>query len=74
MWEDPIVAEVHRAREQLMARYNFDINAMFADIRKRQALLGARLVPPKKRSEAAAEHGCQAGGPESPAAGFGAAG
>ena len=24
MWEDPIVAEVHRIREKLAAEYNFD--------------------------------------------------
>ena len=48
MWEDPIVAEVHRAREKLAADCNYDIEAFFADVRKRQALLGARLVPQKK--------------------------
>jgi len=49
MWEDPIVAEVHRTREKLAAQYNFDIAAFFADLRKRQALVGARLkrVEPK---------------------------
>jgi hypothetical protein len=44
MWEDPIVAEVHRIREQLAAQFGFDIHAMFADMRKRQAALGSRLV------------------------------
>ena len=28
MWEDPIVAEVHRTREKLAAEYNFDIDAI----------------------------------------------
>lgn len=51
MWEDPIVAEVHRAREKLAADCNYDVEAFFADVRKRQALLGARLVPQKKRAE-----------------------
>ena len=55
MWEDPIVAEVHRTREKLAAEYNFDIGAFFADIRKRQAALGGRLVHPKKRAEPTAE-------------------
>ena len=55
MWEDPIVAEVHRTREKLAAEYNFDVGAFFADLRKRQAALGARLVHPKKRAEPAAE-------------------
>lgn len=36
MWEDPIVAEVHRAREKLAAECNYDIRAFFAGLRKRQ--------------------------------------
>jgi len=55
MWEDPIVAEVHRIREKLAAEFNFDVAAFFADLRKRQTLLGARLVPQKKRTEPTAE-------------------
>jgi hypothetical protein len=55
MWEDPIVAEVHRAREKLAADCNYDVEAFFADVRKRQASLGNRLVPQKKRTEPAAE-------------------
>jgi hypothetical protein len=51
MWEDPIVAEVHRTREKLAAEYNFDITAFFADLRKRQTALGSRLVPQKNRAE-----------------------
>jgi hypothetical protein len=47
MWKDPIVAEVHRTREKLAAEHNFDIGAIFADLRKRQASLGDRLVPQK---------------------------
>ena len=55
MWEDPIVAEVHRIREQLAAQFNFDVTAMFADMRKRQAALGSRLVSRKPSAEPAAE-------------------
>ena len=55
MWEDPIVAEVHRAREKLAADCNYDVEAFFADVRKRQASLGARLVPQKKRPEPTVE-------------------
>jgi hypothetical protein len=50
MWEDPIVADVHRTREMLAGEHNFDTKAIFADLRKRQAALGARLVPQKKRA------------------------
>jgi len=49
MWEDPIVAEVHRIREQIAAKHNYEVESFFADIQKRQAALGARLVSPKKQ-------------------------
>jgi hypothetical protein len=44
MREDPIVAEVRRIREELAARFGFDVKAIFADLRSRQAALGERLV------------------------------
>lgn len=47
MWEDPVVAEVHRVREKMAADCDFDVAAFFADLRKRQASLGSRLVPQK---------------------------
>lgn len=44
MWDDPIVAEVRRVREELSAEFDFDPKAIFEDLRKRQAALGERLV------------------------------
>ena len=55
MWEDPIVAEVHRIREELAARFDFDVHAMFADMRERQKALGSRLVSLVKPAEPTAE-------------------
>jgi hypothetical protein len=55
MWEDPIVEEVHRIREKLAAEHDFDVKAIFADLRKRQVSLGARLVPQKKTAQPTAE-------------------
>lgn len=49
MWEDPIVAEVHRIREQIAAEHNYDLNSFFADLQKRQEALGSRLVRVKKQ-------------------------
>jgi len=51
MWEDPIVAEVHRTRRELAEKFNFDVDAIVADIRKRQAALGPRLVSVAKRPQ-----------------------
>jgi hypothetical protein len=68
MWEDPIVAEVHRTREKLSAEFDFDVKAIFADLRKRQAALGDRLVPQKSRAEPGTEvdRGPHSGSPGSP--------
>jgi hypothetical protein len=55
MWEDPIVAEVHRTREMLAAKFNFNIDAIFADMQQRQVALGERLVLPGKRTKSTAE-------------------
>ena len=43
-WEDPIVAEVRRIREELSAKFAFDLATIFADIRSRQAGAGDRLI------------------------------
>ena len=44
MWDDPIVAEVRQTRERLARRFNYDLRAIFADLRARQGALGSRLV------------------------------
>jgi len=43
-WEDPIVAEVRRTREELSAQFDFDVAGIFADLRTRQTGVGDRLV------------------------------
>ena len=55
MWEDPIVAEVHRIREKLAAECNYDLAVFFAGLYERQAAHGDRLVQPPKRAEPTAE-------------------
>jgi len=52
MWEDPIVQEVRREREKLSAQFDFDVDAIFEDLRKRQTTHGTRLIRPKKREDA----------------------
>jgi hypothetical protein len=37
MRTDPIVDEIHRIRRAHAKRFNYDLGAIFADIRKRQA-------------------------------------
>lgn len=44
MYDDPIVEEVRKIRERLAEKHNFDVGAIFEDLRKRQGTLGKRLV------------------------------
>ena len=64
MLDDPIVAEVRQVREQLAARFDFDVQAIFADLRRRQVELGDRLV--RRPARAAGQHP-ETPGPAAPA-------
>ena len=59
VWEDPIVADVHRMREQFAAKFGFDVKSIFADLRARQEGLAGRLVRNQSRPTDAPAHGPQ---------------
>ncbi len=63
MYEDPIVDEVRKTRERLAEKHNFDVEAIFKELRKRQATLGKRLVCRKRKqiTEPASEPGRKSG-------------
>lgn len=44
MNDDPIVASVRKVREELAAAFEYDVHAIFADLRRREAALGDHLV------------------------------
>ncbi len=50
MIEDPIVAEIHQIREEYARRFNYDLDAMFRDIKDKQLRSGRVYVsfPPKR--------------------------
>jgi hypothetical protein len=52
MYEDPIVDEVRKTRERLAKELDFDVGAIFEDLRKRQAKLGTRLVHRQRKGGA----------------------
>ncbi len=52
MWEDPIVKEVREIRKELSARFNFDVHAIFEDLRKRQLSIGSKLIRHKSCKKA----------------------
>ena len=46
MWEDPIVAEIRKVRHAHAAKFNNDIAAIFADIRRQEKESGRQYVGP----------------------------
>ena len=52
MWEDPIVKEVRETRKELSARFNFDVHAIFEDLRKKQIPIGSKIIRHKSLKNA----------------------
>jgi hypothetical protein len=59
MWKDPIVEETRKLREQYASKFNHDIDAIYEDIKKRQAMYDKELVtlPVRKSFKAYQEEG-----------------
>ena len=57
MCRDPIVAEVHRIREEYAAKFNYDLDAIFRDLCEKERKRGGDLVrlPPKPPTPRAAK-------------------
>jgi hypothetical protein len=47
---DEIITELHQIRERYARQFNFDLNAMYADLREKQNKSGRVVVsfPPKR--------------------------
>jgi hypothetical protein len=50
MWQDEILDEIHKFREEHAKSFNYDLDAMFADWQTRQSEDGREVVslPPKR--------------------------
>ena len=44
MRDDPIVAEVRKAREEYAARFNYDLDAIYRDLKRRERASGRTYV------------------------------
>ena len=44
MYEDAIVEEIHKIREEYSRSFNHDLRALFADLQKQQAKSGRKIV------------------------------
>jgi len=58
MWRDPIVEEIHKAREEYARQFDYDVHAICKDIQIKQADSGRKLVSfPARRPEQAGTWG-----------------
>ena len=50
MWEDPIVAEVRKIREAHAAKFNYDLRAIYQDLKEQEKRSGRTFVsyPPRR--------------------------
>lgn len=50
MWTDTIVEETRKARDEYAARFNYDLAAMYEDLKKQEQFNSSRLIslPPKE--------------------------
>ena len=58
MTDDPIIEELHRVREEIAAKFNYDVHAMFAYWRAREAEEGHPVISfAKERKQYPADEG-----------------
>jgi hypothetical protein len=43
-WSDPILDEVRRARDAYAARFNYDLRAIFRDLKEKEKRSGRKVV------------------------------
>jgi hypothetical protein len=50
MWKDPIVEEVRKIREAHARKFNYDLQAIYKDLKKREKTSGRQFtsLPPKR--------------------------
>lgn len=50
MWEDPIVLEIRKIRDEQSARFNYDLEAIYRDLKDHEQRSGRKVVsfPPRK--------------------------
>ena len=52
MYQDEIVSEIHKYREEYAKSFNYDLNLIFEDLRKKQATHSHKIVKlPIKRQD-----------------------
>jgi hypothetical protein len=44
MYKDPILEQIHKYREEYAKSFNYDLKAIFEDLRKKQIASGRKVV------------------------------
>lgn len=60
MWKDEIVEEVQKVRDEYAAKFNYDLDAIYEDIKKQEKQTKRKVVslPPKKAELLEVEKAC----------------
>ena len=57
-WQDPIVEEVRRERDAYAKEFNYDLDAIYRDLKAKECQSKPRVVPcPPKRQKAPDQQG-----------------
>jgi hypothetical protein len=56
MWEDPIVEEIRKVREEHASRFNYDLDAIFQDLQRMQQESGREYVDLSRNLDRVAPH------------------
>jgi hypothetical protein len=51
MWKDEIVEEIHQIREEYAKSFDYDLDAIFEDLRKKQTESGREVVNLSRKPE-----------------------
>nr|VFJ73991.1 MAG: hypothetical protein BECKFW1821C_GA0114237_105620 [Candidatus Kentron sp. FW] len=53
MWKDPIIEEIHKIRDEHAARFNYDLEAIYQDLKRSEQESGRETVTfaPKRVQE-----------------------
>lgn len=57
MWTDEIAEEIHRIRDEYAKSFDYDLDAMFADLRKKESASGREVVTLSRKPSSIARWG-----------------
>ena len=58
VWQDPIVEEVRKARDAYAKQFNYDLDAIYCDLKAKERQSGRLVIPcPSKRTKGPNQQG-----------------